>query len=127
MHTITMNRFVFLAIFTTIMITTVRCQYDNVEESEDREVRQAYNVPEDDFEESDGRLGRQAVPYAALEPNSKGCARARYKNEYCGGYGVHNWCDTICTTRGYPYSWCRPTYCVCHHGEDEGSYCQWTS
>jgi len=125
-----MKRFVFLAIFATITIATVNCQYYENDETEDREARQAYNVPEDDGDENEyaERAARRGgVPYAALEPNSKGCARARYKEAYCGGYGVNNWCDTLCTTRGYPYSWCRPTYCVCHHGEDEGSYCKWTS
>ncbi|CAL8092038.1 unnamed protein product [Orchesella dallaii] len=77
---------------------------------------------EDDYGDRDAR---QATAYA-FEPPSKTCARAAFGNSYCGGFsgGNNGGCDTYCSQKGYPLSWCRKTFCLCHRGHDLGAECE---
>lgn len=85
---------------------------------------ESYNDIDTDADNRDSRqLG--AKPYAYMPP-SKSCARVSYGRSNCGGLspGDGGGCDTYCIQQGYPFSFCRNNYCLCHRGEDLGRECE---
>ncbi|ODM89804.1 hypothetical protein Ocin01_16878 [Orchesella cincta] len=104
-----MNSFVLLTLFAAILVSS-------------QTWAQEYNEYDGDYEARDSR---QASAYA-YEPPSKTCARAAFGNTHCGDFsgGNNGGCDTYCSQKGYPLSWCRKTYCLCHRGRDLGAECE---
>ncbi|CAL8126168.1 unnamed protein product [Orchesella dallaii] len=105
-----MGRFVIVSVCVLILVFSAKSQEYND------------NGVEGDYID---RNERQVATYA-YEPPSKTCARAAFGNSHCGGFssGNNGGCDTYCSQKGYPLSWCRSTFCLCHRGQDLGAECE---